>query len=262
MAENAESRGQTDRSPAYPLIPLKAAIERLTAFEAHFKRSAARPEKVGEAWGIKAKAYADRTLAALRYFGLIVYQGVGKERRVVISDEGRKYLRAQQEGTRHEVLRAAALRPKQIAKFWSEWGKDRPTDGACLDDLVLGHGFSDAGASKFLKVYDATISFAGLSDSDKMYFGNEGVEGLIDDDDSVADDIDPPPSPPGNQKPRVTLMTGERELTTGLLSKDASFRLIVNGAIGVKEIERLIKKLEFDKEILAEVESEDEEPAN
>lgn len=256
MAENAESTGQTDRSPAYPLIPLKAAIERLTAFEAHFKRSAARPEKVGEAWGIKAKAYADRTLAALRYFGLIVYQGVGKERRAVISDEGRKYLRAQQEETRREVLRAAALRPKQIARFWSEWGKDRPTDGACLDDLVLGHGFSDAGASKFLKVYDATISFAGLSDSDKMYLENEGSEGQIDDGDNAANDIDPPPA--GNQKPRVNLMTGERELTTGLLSKGASFRLIVNGEIGVKEIERLIKKLEFDKEILADIESEED----
>ena len=46
-------------------------------------------------------------------------------------------------------------------------------------------------------------------------------------------------------------MEGERELTTGLLSKDSSFRLIVSGPVGVKEIERLIQKLEFDKEILA-----------
>jgi hypothetical protein len=53
-------------------------------------------------------------------------------------------------------------------------------------------------------------------------------------------------------------MEGERELTTGLLSKGASFRLIVSGKIGVKEIERLIKKLELDKEILAEQESETE----
>jgi hypothetical protein len=48
--------------------------------------------------------------------------------------------------------------------------------------------------------------------------------------------------------------------TTGLLSKDANFRLIVSGHVGVKEIERLIKKLELDKEILAEqVESESTE---
>ncbi len=47
-------------------------------------------------------------------------------------------------------------------------------------------------------------------------------------------------------------MDGERELTTGLLSRDASFRLIVSGPIGVREIERLIRKLELDKEILAD----------
>jgi len=47
-------------------------------------------------------------------------------------------------------------------------------------------------------------------------------------------------------------MEGERELTTGLLSKETSFRVIVNGPVGVREIERLIRKLELDKEILAE----------
>lgn len=47
-------------------------------------------------------------------------------------------------------------------------------------------------------------------------------------------------------------MDGERKLTSGLLSKGSSFRLIVNGKIGVKEIEMLIKKLKLDKEILAD----------
>jgi hypothetical protein len=61
--------------------------------------------------------------------------------------------------------------------------------------------------------------------------------------------------------PEVKVMTGERELTKGILAKDASFRLIVSGNIGVKEIERLIKKLELDKEILAE-QDEGEEAAN
>jgi len=54
-------------------------------------------------------------------------------------------------------------------------------------------------------------------------------------------------------------MAGERELTTGLLSKDASFRLIVSGNVGVKEIERLIKKHELDKEILADQDDEAED---
>jgi hypothetical protein len=55
------------------------------------------------------------------------------------------------------------------------------------------------------------------------------------------------PSPKGNRK-----MEGERELTTGLLSKSASFWLIVSGDVGVKEIERPIAKLQLDKEIPAD----------
>ena len=45
--------------------------------------------------------------------------------------------------------------------------------------------------------------------------------------------------------------TNERELTTGLLAKDASFRLIVSGRIGAKEIDMLIAKLQLDRDILA-----------
>lgn len=47
-------------------------------------------------------------------------------------------------------------------------------------------------------------------------------------------------------------MGAERELMAGLLSKDAAFRLIVSGTIGVREIDRLIRKLELEKAILAE----------
>src|SRR3984957_20490168 len=106
MAAAGEITGQRDRSPAYPIIPLGAALERLAQFEAHFKRSSARPEKVGDAWNIKAKAHADRITAALRYFGLLEYQGAGKERSVVVSDLGRNYLRAQQEKTKQEIVAA------------------------------------------------------------------------------------------------------------------------------------------------------------
>jgi hypothetical protein len=37
-------------------------------------------KKIGDAWGITGKAYVDRTIAALRYYRLLEYQGVGKER--------------------------------------------------------------------------------------------------------------------------------------------------------------------------------------
>jgi hypothetical protein len=111
-------------------------------------------------------------------------------------------------------------------------------------------------------VYDATIGYAGLADSDKT----EGAEDGFEEGESEGDGADvatPDPAKrhrerlavddhPKLHKQKVVLMEGERELTTGLLSKGASFRLIVSGHIGEKEIDRLIQKLELDKEILAE----------
>jgi hypothetical protein len=223
---------QRDRSPAYPIVPLETALERLVEFDAHFKRMAARPEKVGEAWGIKAKAHADRTAAALRYFGLLEYQGTGKGRSVVVSEEGRKYLRTQQEETKREVVKAAALRPKQIAKFWSEWGIDRPADGACLDDLVLKNGFSEAGARDFLKVYDATISFAKLTGSDKSPPAPEGAA-----EDETEDDPPPPPPPPAQGK--VKLMEGERVVFTEETNPQTYVKLVASGAVDDSLLEAL-----------------------
>ena len=168
MSDVADKAGQRDRSPAFPGIPLETALRRLGEFDAYFKRTSARPEKIGDAWQMKGRGNVDRIVAALRYFGLLEYQGVGTARTVVISDEGRKYLRAYQDSVKQEVIRAASLRPKQMAIFWELWGKDRPADSACLDELIQNHGFSDSGARDFLRVYDATIGFAGLADSDKM----------------------------------------------------------------------------------------------
>jgi hypothetical protein len=250
-------KGTRDRSPSFPFIPLQTAVERLEAFDKYFGRHPTPPSKAALAWGMKEKSsQGDQTLAALRSFGLIKYDGMGASRQVSLTDEGRTFLRAQQDSVKKQVLKQSALRPKIIRKFWTTWGADRPPDAVALDDLRLKHAFSDAGADNFLKVYDATISFAGLSASDKLEpdLGDE-TEDETDTDDSSSDVR-------LLHKGKVKLMAGERELTTGLLSKDANFRLIVSGPVGVKEIERLIRKLELDKEILAEQTSGKDEAAN
>ena len=200
MSENIDKvPGRRDRSPQFPSLPLGVALARLESFESHFKRSAARPDNIGSAWGL-SKPYADRMVAALRYFGLLTYHGIGKERQIAISQAGRNFLRAQQDEVKQRLIKEAALRPKQISFFWNEWGDDRPSDSACLDTLMFTHNFSENGAKDFLKVYDNTISFAGLSKSDKEAAPEDhgestgnGPEG------DSADDFerkDPPPQRP------------------------------------------------------------------
>ena len=56
------------------------------------------------------------------------------------------------------------------------------------------------------------------------------------------------------------VVENERVLADGLLSRNTTFRVIVTGVVGSKEIDRLIKKLEIDKEILSEPDHTDDDP--
>lgn len=166
--EQTDTKAQKDRSPSFPFIPLQTAIERLVAFDQTFGRHDTPANKVGRAWKMKdGSSQAFQTMAALKSFGFLDYRGSGPTRATFLTDEGRKYIRAQQDSIKREVARNAALKPKVIEKFWHLWGADRPIDDVCLDDLHFKHGFTQSAAETFLRVYDATISYAGLSDSDK-----------------------------------------------------------------------------------------------
>lgn len=256
-----------ERSPSFPFIGLSKALERARAVYAHAKRHEARVPDVAAAWGLGAKSSGTlQTIAALLAFGLLEDQGSGENRKLKITDLAFKALEDQRPGAREGALAEASLKPKLIAEYFEKWHVERPADGICISELRIDRGFTEDGAKAFLRVYDDTVGFTATAVHDmqaeiaKSRDGQNRGEGT----DKI---ISPPPPPPPPAVVRnsslagggkASLMQGERELTTGLLSKDASFRLIVTGQVGVKEIERLIKKLELDKEILAEQDSEPE----
>jgi hypothetical protein len=179
MSDTAgHKKTQRDRSPGFPFIPLQTAIDRLIALEAMFGRHPAPANKVGLAWKMKPdSSQAGQTLAALKSFGLVDYQGASTDRVAVITEDGRTYLRAQQDSVKREVLKRVALKPKEIEKYWQTWGADRPPTPVCLDQLVLRGGFTQGAADTFLRVYDATVSYAGLANSDKVEEEEEEFEG-------------------------------------------------------------------------------------
>jgi hypothetical protein len=165
----ATDKAIRDRSPSFPFISLPAAIDRLQKFESKFGRHATPVDKVGLAWGMKEKSsQAFQTLAAIKSFGLIDYKGAADERVAMLTDDGRNYLRAQQDSTKAEILNACALRPKIIRLFWDKWGADRPIDPICLDELILKFKFTESAAKTFLRVYDATVAYVGNRSDDKI----------------------------------------------------------------------------------------------
>lgn len=167
-----------DRSPSFPFVPLSTAVQRLIAFEEYFKRHPAPAKNAGLAWGMKGdSSQAAQTLAALKAFGFVDYEGSGETLQASLTEEARTYLRAQQDSLRAQILRQAALKPKTIATYWHRWSADRPPDPVCLDELVLKASFTQAAAETFLRVYDQTIAFAKLDDSDTVtQVGKEGED--------------------------------------------------------------------------------------
>ncbi len=233
-----------DRSPSFPFISLSAAASRLEAFEKTFGRHPAPANKAGRAWSMKENSsQALQTLAALKAFGMLDYQGSGTERAAYITDDGRAYLRASGDAAKREVLKRLALKPKMLAQYWQEWKADRPIDDICMDQLILKGRFTHGAAETFLRVYDDTISYAGLGDFDIVASLEQTTAGG-EDFEVARDDVSlrkPPHKPPLKGKGAL-LVDGERILQDGILSRDATYRIVVSGKIGAREIERLISK--------------------
>jgi hypothetical protein len=179
--QESELKPKRERSPGFPCIPLKAAIDRLTSYSEKFGRHSTPIAKVSSVWNMAPKgSQSIQTIAALKYYGLINDEGLGDKRQIQISNDGQVYLRARQDEIKKKLLQKFALNPKEINKYWLKWGDDRPHNEVCLDTLTLGEEtevkYNDRGAHLFLKVYDETIEFAELSKYDKIESVESGLE--------------------------------------------------------------------------------------
>jgi hypothetical protein len=233
----------------FPFINLQKAVERAkTLFEAAGDHEMTAADAF-QSWGYSAKSSGGfQTVGALRLYGLLT--GLRGSNRLSLTPMARNYFRDERPEEKARLLREFAVAPTLFGTLWVDWGPTPPADHIARSHLKIDRGLSEQSARTVLGIYKENVDFAKLKADNKglgMGAGTErGESGEIS---GLSDSPIPRVLPP---KKGLTLMEGERELTTGLLAKDASFRLIVSGPIGVKEIERLIKKLELDKEILAE----------
>jgi hypothetical protein len=162
-------RARKERSPSFPFISLKKAVDRLREMADGHKRNQARLITVGTTWGYGAKSSGLlQTAAALKAFGLIDDIGGGADRKLQVSDLGWRILQDARPGAKEAAIREAAVKPRLIAEYLNQWIPDRPSDAHCLSELRLDRGFGDAAASLFLKVFDETVSYANLKNGDSL----------------------------------------------------------------------------------------------
>ncbi|MFG1320592.1 hypothetical protein [Xanthobacter autotrophicus] len=162
-----------ERSPAYPYIALDLAVERTRAIYAAIRDHAQPREVVAKAYGKPVTSSATiQTFATLLQYGLLenVAGPTGRRMRVSPLAQGMFNAHAPEEKIK-QALKKAAFNPPIFAEIWSRFG-----DTAGLNDSVPlyyltsergveheGAVFTEKAASEVLRVYRATLSYAGIS---------------------------------------------------------------------------------------------------
>lgn len=164
-----DDKAKKERSPSFPFIALGKAVSRASVlFEKH-KREAARLSAIAPTWGYGAKSSGLlQTVAALKQFGLVEDFGSGDDRKVQLSELGRRLLIDERPGAKEAALREAAVRPRLIAEYVDRWVPDRPSDAHCISELQFDRGFTADAAKLFVKVFDDTVSYANLAANDSL----------------------------------------------------------------------------------------------
>lgn len=160
MDETSSGQRKKIRSPSFPFISLREAVDRARAFYEAEQRNAARPETAAAHWGYSPKSSGGKqTIAALRAFGLIEGDTLVK-----LSGRALRILLDEREASeeRERLLKQAALLPPLHSRLWERYGADLPSAQTLRLSLILDEGFNENSVDDFLTEYKETLEFARL----------------------------------------------------------------------------------------------------
>ena len=174
-----------DRSPAYPGIDLRDAIERANVLYQSERRHFAPVAAILEHWGYTSNSSNGMVvLASLKKFGLVDDEGTGDARQARITDLAFDILEDNPEDSAEKdaAIRKAALLPTIHRDLWNEYEGELPSP-ATLRHRLKRQKFTDRAVDAFITEFTATLAFAGLDkgdiislgDSDKSEFESEGT---------------------------------------------------------------------------------------
>lgn len=232
----------------FPFINLQKALDR-----AKFLFESARGNDVFvkgafDTWHYSEKSSGGfQTISALKMYGLIEDYGTKEARKIRFTENAKRYFLEEREENKERLKRNFALHPKLIKVLWNQWGDNPPADNIARSQLKLERDLGEQASRTLLNIYKQNLDFAVLK-GEEISYRNNGEK-------------DKPEDNNGEIKDRKDLKTrmGEREISSGLLSRESTYRLIVSGVFGEKEIKRLIAKLKLDEQILADQDEDNDD---
>lgn len=244
------------RSPNYPSINLGTAVEAIK--EVYAKEKRAHFPRTSLAGHLGYTSINGRSLArigAIRAYGLLD----GREDDLSVSQTAIAILEAPDGSTdRAEAYRAAFLSPTIFKRIHDKYGDETPSPET-LRWWLTQQGYVGDAADKTLKSYLASLRVVNSETEGYIPPQSEPENGTPDTAD-LTQMMDQAMGP-GRGKPArrtenppegLAMGTQERVLQAGLLSKGASYRVLVSGHVGKAEFDKLIAKLQMDEDILAD----------
>ena len=151
------------RSPSYPAINLKVAIDRALTFYMYEKRAEASVSVAAQHWGYSvASSGGKQVLAALIAYGLMEDRGSADKRHVRLTDLAFQILLDERPDSaeRDDAVRRAAFLPKIHAELFTHWPDELPSNQNLRHYLLVAKKFNDNAVDDFIKELRITADFA------------------------------------------------------------------------------------------------------
>lgn len=240
------------RSPNYPQMDLGSALEAMrTAYKAEGRAKMSRDMLAEHLGYTSLNGRALAKMGAVRAYGLIE----GREDDIRITQDAIICLEAPQDShERADALQRCSAKPPIFREIQSIFPS--PPSESNLRFHLIKLGYTAEAAGKAAANYIATMRL--VEESSGAYSANSPPEAELSAVQDVGFDMLSPAKPlPGITPAPQSLASGEREWLRGPLSREISYRLIVNGDMGPKQIGKLIKLLEAQKAVLDDEDDDD-----
>lgn len=174
IENNPESKVR-DRSPNFPSIGLKEAIEKVKLLYEADKMAGSSRESAFKHLGYNgANGASLGVLGALKQFDLIREEN----KRIFVTENARTILLLPESDERRiKAIKTCALSPKKFKEVLERYKNTGfPSDDTLKSDLIFDSGFNDKSAQRFVFTLNQTLDFAGIKKDEIEKFDEDFEE--------------------------------------------------------------------------------------
>lgn len=257
-------RAGATRGVSYPFMSLPEAVDAARKIYNKERKTAAPVASAIQHLGYAESSSGGRqTISALLQFGLLEDEGRKEDRHVQLTVRALDVLLA---GEGSEERRSALIdcvkSPKIYGDIFAKWPDELPSDQTISYFLLRDRNFNPKAITSFIRDLRDSLAYVGVEHPREL----DGADSQPTEQHSGV-----PTAPPSNQLLRnlaahpssrptaadlapvfqqTPVAANETEWMKGSLSKTTGFRILISGEIGAKQITRLVKLLEAQKEVL------------